>query len=69
MPMSECTNSEVRDLLPLLASGGHVPSSAEVEAHVLARFTEETTGSLERGPDGLDWVESSRLVGPWEPRP
>ena len=36
MPMSECTNSEVRDLLPLLASGGHVPSSADVEAHVAA---------------------------------
>ena len=36
MSMSECTNSEVRELLPLLASGGHVPSSAAVEAHVAA---------------------------------
>ena len=36
MPMSECTNSEVRDLLPLLASGAHAPSSADVEAHVAA---------------------------------
>lgn len=34
MPMNECSNNEVRDQLPLLASGGHVASSAEVEAHV-----------------------------------
>ena len=31
MPMNECENNEVRDVLPLLASGGQVESSASVE--------------------------------------
>src|SRR5687768_3109827 len=34
MPMNECTNDTVRDVLPLLASGGQVASPAEVESHV-----------------------------------
>ena len=34
MPMNECTNTEVRDLLPLLASGGQVESATQVEGHI-----------------------------------
>ncbi len=34
MPMNDCTNEAVRDVLPLLASGGQVTSPADVEAHV-----------------------------------
>src|SRR5688500_2405008 len=36
MTMNECNNDDVRDLLPLLASGGQVESSAAVEAHIAA---------------------------------
>jgi|SRR5687768_3023143 len=34
MTMNECNNDDVRDLLPLLASGGQVESSDAVEAHI-----------------------------------
>jgi anti-sigma factor RsiW len=34
MTMNECNNDDVRDLLPLLASGGQVESPAAVEAHI-----------------------------------
>ena len=34
MPMSECTRDDLRDLLPLLASGGTGPAAADAEAHV-----------------------------------
>lgn len=34
MPMSECTNTEMRDLLPLMASGGSAALPAGLEAHL-----------------------------------
>lgn len=69
MPMSECTNTEMRDLLPIMASGGSAALAPGLEAHLAGcadcqeelALIEATRSALSRTP-ALDVARIARAL-------
>lgn len=69
MPMNECTNTEMRDLLPLMASGGSAALPPGLEAHLAGcadcreelALIEATRSALSRTP-ALDVARIARAL-------